>query len=228
MTETTLYKVLGPKGQPIYGGKGIWARPSGKRPGKWMPEVKHPLCCERGYHLVELWSLTEWLTADCTIYVAEGRGASHADGTGKTAFAQARLLRRVHLSECDMRLFAADCAEHVLPIFLKVRPDDDRPAKATEAARQFARGEIGAAARDAAGDAAWDAAGDAAGDAARDATRAAARDAARAAARAAAGDATGAAARAATRAAARDAARRDAERQWQAERLATYITDSQT
>jgi len=33
------------------------------------------------------------------------------------------------------RLFAADCAERVLPIFLKVRPNDDRPAKVIAVAR---------------------------------------------------------------------------------------------
>jgi len=73
-----------------------------------------------------------------------------------------------------IRLWAADCAERVLPIFLKVRPDDSRPADAIKAARQFARGEIGDAARDAARAAAVDAA--------RDATRAAAEAAAGAAA----------------------------------------------
>ena len=38
--------------------------------------------------------------------------------------------------------FAADCAEHVLPFFGKTRPQDDRPRKAIEAARAWARGEI--------------------------------------------------------------------------------------
>ena len=67
---------------------------------------------------------------------------------------------------------AADMAERVLPVFYKVRPKDDRPAKAIQAARDFARGKIGAAARAAAGAAAWAAAGDAAWDAAGDAARA--------------------------------------------------------
>jgi hypothetical protein len=75
-----------------------------------------------------------------------------------------------------LRLFAADCAERVLPIFERERPNDDRPRKAIEAARQFANGEISAAARAAAWVAAWAAA------------RAAARDAARVAARVAAWD----------------------------------------
>ena len=73
-----------------------------------------------------------------------------------------------------IRLMAADFAEAVLPIYEKEYPKDDRPRKAIKAARDFANGEITAAAR-AAARAAW-------------AAWAAARDAA-GAARAAAGDA---------------------------------------
>ena len=212
-----LYKVLGPNAQSIHGGKGSWHKPVGKRPGKWMEKIYRPLCCERGYHLVELYSLPEWLAADCTIWEAEGKGTSHTDGAGKTAYAQARLIRQLYISECDLRLFAADCAEHVLPIWEKSYPKDDRPAKAIEAARRFARGEIDAAAGDAARAAAWaaqDAAGDAAGAAA--ASAGAAGDAARAAARAAAEEARDAA----------WAAAGAAERQWQSETLATYLKDA--
>jgi hypothetical protein len=105
------------------------------------------------------------------------------------------------------RLFAADCAESVLPIFERHRPDDDRPrhaisvgrdpnstdaarAAAWAAARDAARA-AWAAARDDAGAAAWDAAWAAAWAAARDAAGAAAWAAARDAAWAAgdAGDA---------------------------------------
>ena len=38
--------------------------------------------------------------------------------------------------------WAADCAEHVLPLFAHRRPDDDRPRLAIEAARAWSRGEI--------------------------------------------------------------------------------------
>ena len=233
---TDLYKILGPDGQAIHGGTGTWKLPTGKRPGVWMPKILTPVCCSEGYHLVELYSVAEWLQADCTIYLAEGKGSSHTDGSRKTAFQQARLIRRINISDEDLRLFAADCAEHVLPIFLKVRPNDDRPTKAIEAARQFARGEITDAAWAVAGAAAWDAAGDAAGAAAGDAAGAAARDAAgdaaRAAARAAAaradaaGDAAWDAAGAAAGAAAEFAARAavwDAEKRWQGETLAGYF-----
>ncbi len=104
----------------------------------------------------------------------------------------------------EIRLFAADCAESILHIYEKQYPNDDRPRKAIQAARDYANGVIGKDELAAAGDAAWAAAW-AAGDAAGDAARAAAGDAAWAAAWAA-GDAAGDAARDAARAAAGDAA----------------------
>ena len=48
-------------------------------------------------------------------------------------------------NEQDHRLlavWAADCAEHVLPYFEEKYPNDDRPRKAVEAARAWTRGEI--------------------------------------------------------------------------------------
>ncbi|HET7582588.1 MAG TPA: hypothetical protein VFL75_07525 [Candidatus Limnocylindria bacterium] len=38
--------------------------------------------------------------------------------------------------------WAADCAEHVLPLFERERPMDDRPRRAIELARAWARGEV--------------------------------------------------------------------------------------
>ena len=45
------------------------------------------------------------------------------------------------LSMRDLRLFAADCAERVRPLWEKIHPNDDRAQRALEVARQFARGE---------------------------------------------------------------------------------------
>jgi hypothetical protein len=90
----------------------------------------------------------------------------------------------------EIRLFAADCAESVLHIYEKQYPNDDRPRKAIQAARDYANGVIGKdelAAASAAWAAAWAAAWDAS-----DAARAAAWDASDAA-RAAAWDASDAA-----------------------------------
>src|SRR3990167_1704126 len=122
---------------------------------------------------------------------------------------------RATRENCDRvaRLMAADFAESVLHYFAESYPNDGWPAKAIQAARDFANGKIDNAARDAAGAAARAAAGDAA----RDAARAAARAAAWAAAWAAAGDAAWAAAWAAAWDAARDAARDAA---WAAARAA--------
>jgi hypothetical protein len=112
------------------------------------------------------------------------------------------------LTEQEQRFIAADFAERVLPLFEDQYPDDDRPRKAIDAARAYARGEITKeqidAAGDAARDAAWAAAGAGAGDAARDAAWSAA------GAGAAAGDAAGGAAREAAW---------DAEQAWQQQRI---------
>ncbi|MFI6826734.1 putative immunity protein [Kribbella sp. NPDC050241] len=41
-----------------------------------------------------------------------------------------------------LALWAATCAEHVLPLFESVRPDDPRPRQAIEHARAWVRGEV--------------------------------------------------------------------------------------
>jgi len=41
-----------------------------------------------------------------------------------------------------LALWASDCAEHVLPHFVTLHPTDDRPRRAIDAARAWARGEI--------------------------------------------------------------------------------------
>jgi hypothetical protein len=49
------------------------------------------------------------------------------------------------LEDADHRrlaVWAADCAEHVLDHFERVRPGDDRPRRAIELGRAWARGEI--------------------------------------------------------------------------------------
>lgn len=169
---TKLYKVLGRDGVAINGGDGKWHLPVDGKPGKWMPDIDGGIvACKNGYHLCGRKDILSWCSADdVIIYQAEGRGDKDTSGTDKIAFRSARLIKNVgSLNIRSLRLFAADCAEHVLHIFEKERPTDNRPRKAIEAARAFARGEIDAAAGAAARDAAGDAAGDAARDAARDA-----------------------------------------------------------
>lgn len=56
-----------------------------------------------------------------------------------------RKAKAERLDEQDHRsmvLWAADCAEHVLPSFEEKHPKDDRPRKALEAGRAWVRGEI--------------------------------------------------------------------------------------
>lgn len=70
--------------------------------------------------------------------------------TAKCLCAEARLVKRVAgWNDKTLRLFAADCAERVLPVFEKEYPADDRPRRAIQAARDFANGLIGVAAREA-------------------------------------------------------------------------------
>src|SRR3990167_7392296 len=198
----TAWKVLNGT-KPINGGCGEWHKPhSRNRPGEWMPPVD-PEPCVRGYHVCDDYEdmLLGWLGPD--IWVCEWRGRS-VRTNDKRVVEQARLIRHVDAwNEQSARLFAADCAEHVLPVW-EAYTDDDRPRLAIAAARAYARGEIDLEELDAA--------------------RAAAEDAAWAAARAAAGAAAGAATWGAAWAATRDAAR-DAERVWQAEQLRDLIGD---
>ena len=156
-------------------------------PDVWLPEVEGELVlCENGYHLCKPEHAINWFNEEA--YSVEFKEPV-LFGEDKICAASIRMTRIPAWNERTARLFAADCAERLLPIFEERFPADDRPAKAIEAVRLFANGEITKkqmdAARAAAG-AAWAAAG-----VARDAAwvaRDIARDAARAA-WAAAGDA---------------------------------------
>ena len=216
------YKVLKADGSCANGGSGEWFLPTKKKDGtwelgKWMPRVKGKLePCMNGYHICRPQDLAHWL--DEAIFEVEYKGRIVKDND-KCVVREARLLRRIETwDEKSARLFAADCAERVLPIFEKEYPDEDAPRKAIQAARDYANGKINKKQLAAASDAARTAASAAASAAARDAARAA-WDAAWAAASAAARDAVTAAS-----AAARDAAR-DAAREWQAERLFKYLEE---
>jgi hypothetical protein len=41
-----------------------------------------------------------------------------------------------------LALWAADCAQHVLPLFEETRPNDERPRQAIESTRAWTRGEV--------------------------------------------------------------------------------------
>ena len=241
----TLYKVINEDGSCAHGGDGTWSLPTRNEDGIWTPGdwwvVEGELeLCENGLHMCDgEEQLVRWLGA--AIFEAEYDGEI-VRGDDKVVVRKARLSRKFDAwNERAARLFACDCAEHVLHIFEDAYPDDTRPRQAVETARRFANGqatqsELGAArttARTAemyapepatwavARSAAWTAAEPAPEPATWVAVRAAARAVARAAAWAKA--AAGAGARYATMYVTRawDGA---AEREWQAERLRWYLS----
>ena len=165
--------------------------------GRWRSVSGVLVPCRNGLHATTADNLVPFINAELWRVESGGEHLWHEDTSLGRKFV-CRRLRTVELVEAwnerTARLFAADCAERVLPMFDAQSPNDDRPRRAIETARRFANGEAtrgelaaaGAAARDAAGAAAW--------------------AAARAAARAAAG-----------------AAARAAERGWQNRRLAEML-----
>jgi hypothetical protein len=213
------YKVLNADGTPYHGGTGQWHLPTADGPGEWMPTIPDPVPCNRGYHLCrDAADLLEWLGP--TIWVAEVDGAviAHRD---KVVVERARLLRRLPWDERTAREFAAGCAERALPVYEAAYPGDDRPRRAVEVARAYARGE---ATRDElSARAAARAAEDAAGGAARAAAWAAAWAVAGAAAWAAEAAARAAETAAWAVAGAAAGSAKDAERGWQAARLAELL-----
>ena len=204
MTER-LFKVLNEDGSACHGGHGTWHLPESDRPGDWMPIIEGELIpCKNGYHLCREQDLVHWLGE--AIFEVEYRG-EQVDSGDKIVVREARLLRRCeNWNERTARLFACDCAEHVLHIFEQQYPGHNQPRHAIETSRKYAGGNATKAELAAAGAAARTAAGAGPRDAAGAAAGAAARAAARAAPRAAAG----------AGAAARDAA---AEREWQTSQL---------
>ena len=181
-----LYKVLAEDGSACHGGSGRWTR------GRWRSVRGELVACRHGLHVVTVAQLPAWLGP--AIWRVEVRGEL-IDAGDKMVARRARITERVAAwDERTARLFAADCAERVLPVFERERPGDNRPREAIAVARRFANSEATreelAAARAAAESAAW---------AAR--AKVAARDAAWAARAKVAARAAESAARAAARAA---------------------------
>lgn len=134
----TLYKILSDTGVSINGEHKQWSMPQDGQRGCWMRPIKGQLTDTNGYHLYRARDILNWLGP--AIYEAERRGDRLA--TEKDVVVQeARLIRLIPAwNEETARDFAADCADHVLPIFEGQRPRDDRPRRAIEMARLFALG----------------------------------------------------------------------------------------
>lgn len=191
-----LYKWLNGN-QSCHAGKYTWSLPQNGEPGEWTSYLGGPLDpCARGYHLCRVGDLVVWLAPD--LYEVETRGDVLKAGD-KVVVRQCRLLRRVSAwDKRTARLFACDCAEHVLPIFEEQYPNDRMPREVIKTARRYICGEASAqdlyaarytaraaamyTAMDAAAAAAWDATMSATMSAAVGAVGAAARDAAKVAA----------------------------------------------
>ena len=109
-------------------------------PDVWLPEVEGELVlCENGYHLCKPEHAINWFNEEA--YSVEFKEPV-LFGEDKICAASIRMTRIPAWNERTARLFAADCAERLLPIFEERFPADDRPAKAIEAVRLFANGEI--------------------------------------------------------------------------------------
>jgi hypothetical protein len=129
------YKVLDMNQNSCNGGDAQWKK------GVWMPKIQGKLIpCFNGYHLCRKKDLTHWL--DEEIWIAEGRGRKIVDDN-KVVFSEARIIEKFDTwNEKTARLFACDCAEHVLKYFEEEYPDDDRVRNCINVARMYANGEV--------------------------------------------------------------------------------------
>ena len=134
-----LYKVLNENGTSPYRGF-AWPLPKGGKSGAWVRAEGPLVLCGNGVHLCD--GERQLLShLGPTIWEAEVRGG-RVDGNDKIVVREARLVRRIdQWNDRTARLFAALCAEHVLPIFEAVDPNDSRPRDAIEVARRFADGD---------------------------------------------------------------------------------------
>src|SRR3990167_6559451 len=147
------YKVLDESGKAFHGGSGIWSLPVGRKYGAWMPPIEGDLePCVRGYHLCREQDLVKWLGP--AIYVAEAGKERIVHENNKVVVREARLLRKTAWDEKIARLFAADCAEHVLTN-IKESSIREFAEKAIRASRAYANGEIDDDVLSAAESAAW-------------------------------------------------------------------------
>ena len=139
--EDALYKITGPNGESIHGGRGKWPLPKDGKPGTWRSVRGELIPCENGLHVVEAAQLALWVKLDAVVWEVETAGQS-IDSGDKAVVRRARLTHRVGtLDRPTLVAWACDCAERALPIFEKRHPKDDRPRKAIETTRAWLRGE---------------------------------------------------------------------------------------
>jgi len=138
ITNTTLFKATGVDAYPCHGGHGQWSKPTETAPGEWMHFIEDIEPCKRGYHVCEGTQVFKWIGEE--LYEVEIKGEQIRE-KDKIVAQQARLVRKFKTwNKRTARLFACDCAEHVLHIFQEKYPDDTRPAEAIDVARLYANG----------------------------------------------------------------------------------------
>lgn len=79
------------------------------------------------------------LNIGAEVYEAEPLEDIHISGNSLTC-APARIVRKMNWDERIARLFACDCASHTLRIFEGWRPNEKRPRRAIEVAREYTNG----------------------------------------------------------------------------------------
>ena len=152
----TYFKVLDADGSTIYADSS-WGLPRGDKPGRWEKAKGELVVCKNGLHLCRREDLIHWLGP--RIFEAEVGGGKLIESDQKVVVRKARLVRELDTwNDRTARLFAADCAERVLPLFEKKHTNDTRPREAIEAARAFADSAAYSAVRSAADSAARSAA----------------------------------------------------------------------
>lgn len=109
--------------------------------GEWIEAIGPIVDHKGGIRLCRERDLVHWLSAELYEAEADGERGDVEDeiGRGNVIAQKVRLLRQVTTwNDKTARLFAYDCAEHVLPLFEKEYPDDKRPRQAIEVARRYA------------------------------------------------------------------------------------------
>ena len=95
--------------------------------------------CAYGYHSSPtLWDALQYANGPVACLVKVGKSyASNKSPAPKNVHAKRTLIKAVNIDR-ELRLFAADCAEHVLCLFEREHPVDSRPRAAIDMARNFA------------------------------------------------------------------------------------------
>lgn len=93
MTEKRYYKVTGPNGKAVWGGRGSWPLPVGDEPGEWLRVDGDIVACRNGLHVTDAAHLRRWaIDAGNLIFRVEIRGGVVVDHGEKAVVREARLL----------------------------------------------------------------------------------------------------------------------------------------